>query len=102
MAQVQNEGGLQRGGYRDEWKPIIALDGAGVLLDYSVAYVPLWERALGHCPAECDADAHLPFDLWPVGRLEGQRLAVLQACMDEHFWSSIPPVALALKACRRL
>lgn len=83
-------------------KPIIALDGDGVLLDYSLAYAPLWERAFGYRPAELDKDAYSPLDRWAVERLEGERLAVLQACMDEQFWSSMPPCARAVEACHRL
>jgi phosphoglycolate phosphatase-like HAD superfamily hydrolase len=83
-------------------KPIIALDGDGVLLDYSLAYAPLWEHAFGYRPAERDRDVRSPLDRWTVERLEGERLAVLQACMDEHFWSSMPPIARAVAACHRL
>lgn len=80
----------------------IALDADGVLLDYSLAYASLWERAFGYRPAERDRDAYSPLDRWTVERLEPGRLNVLRACMDEQFWSSIQPVELAVEACHRL
>jgi len=83
-------------------KPIIALDADGVLLDYGLAYASVWERAFGHRPLERDKDAYSPLDRWAVEFLEGDRLAALRACMDEQFWSSIPPLERAVDACHRL
>lgn len=83
-------------------KPIIALDADGVLLDYGLAYASVWERAFGRRPLERDKDAYSPLDRWAVEFLEGERLAALRACMDEQFWSSIPPLKLAVEACHRL
>lgn len=46
-------------------RPLIALDADGVLLDYSLAYAHLWERAFGYFPKELDKNAYWP--LQPLG-----------------------------------
>lgn len=103
MEQVQLQAEMPLSGdTKLSGRPIIALDGDGVLLDYSLAYAPLWERAFGYRPVERDKDAYSPLDRWAVERLEGERLAALQACMDEHFWSTMPPCDRAVAACHRL
>jgi len=43
-------------------KPLIALDGDGVLLDYNLAYAKAWEKATGTYPLERDAKAYWPID----------------------------------------
>lgn len=83
-------------------KPIIALDADGVLLDYGLAYASVWERAFGQRPVERDKDAYFPFHRWAVEFLVGERLAALRACMDEQFWSCVPPLERAVEACHRL
>ena len=83
-------------------KPIIALDADGVLLDYGLAYASVWERAFGHRPVERDKDAYFPYHRWAVEFLEGERLATLRACMDEQFWSCVPPLKHTVEACHRL
>lgn len=83
-------------------RPIIALDADGVLLDYNLAYASVWERAFGQRPVEKDKDGYSPLDRWTVEFLEGERLAALRACMDEQFWSSVPPLELAVDACHQL
>jgi phosphoglycolate phosphatase-like HAD superfamily hydrolase len=83
-------------------KPIIALDADGVLLDYSLAYASFLERAFGYRPLALDKDAYSPRARWAVEFLEGERLAALRACMDEQFWSSVPPMNLEVEACHRL
>ena len=53
-------------------KPVIALDADGVLLDLSLGYASVWERAFGVRPAERDPKAYWPFDRWEVERLEDE------------------------------
>lgn len=55
-------------------RPLIALDADGVLLDYSLAYAHLWERAFGYFPKELDKNAYWPLDRWEVEALDGERL----------------------------
>jgi phosphoglycolate phosphatase-like HAD superfamily hydrolase len=83
-------------------KPIIALDADGVLLDYGLAYASVWDRAFGQRPVERDKDAYFPFHRWAVEFLDGDRLAALRTCMDEQFWSCVPPLERAVDACHRL
>jgi len=83
-------------------RPLIALDADGVLLDYSLAYGHLWERAFGYFPKELDKDAYWPMDRWEVEALDGEKLSIFKACMDEQFWSTIPAVEHAVQACHRL
>lgn len=83
-------------------RPLIALDADGVLLDYSLAYAHLWERAFGYFPKELDKDAYWPTDRWEVELLAGDRLSTFKACMDERFWSTIPAIEHAGQACHRL
>lgn len=83
-------------------RPLIALDGDGVLLDYNLAYAKAWERATGRYPAERDIQAYWAIDRWDVERLGGERLEQFRACFDVDFWSTIPPLASAVDACHRL
>lgn len=83
-------------------KPLIALDGDGVLLDYNLAYAKAWESATGTYPLERDAKAYWPIDRWDVERLAGEPLEKFRACFDVDFWSSIPPLGSAVAACQRL
>jgi len=83
-------------------RPLIALDADGVLLDYSLAYAHLWERAFGYFPKELDKNAYWPLDRWEVEALDGERLSIFKDCMDEQFWSTIPAVEHAVQACHRL
>lgn len=48
-------------------KPIVALDGDGVLLDNS-AYRAAWARAFGTLPRLRDPNAYWPIDRWEVRR----------------------------------
>ncbi|MDO8777966.1 MAG: HAD family hydrolase [Burkholderiaceae bacterium] len=83
-------------------KPIIALDGDGVLLDYNLAYATAWARYAGAHPTERDPHAYWHTDRWDVQRLTGERLAEFRAFFDAEFWASIPPIAGAVAACQRL
>jgi hypothetical protein len=74
----------------------------GVLLDYSTAYAAAWQRAFGEHPTLQDAHAYWPMDRWGVPRLAGEELQRLRVVFDEEFWSTIPPVAGALSACKIL
>lgn len=81
---------------------IIALDADGVLLDYSGAYANAWAKAFGERPALRDPEAYWPIDRWAVERLRGDRLSTFRAAFDEQFWSTVPAIAGAVEACRRL
>jgi len=91
---VQNGAMITRG--------IVALDADGVLLDFSLAYARVWERAFGRYPAERDPHAYWPTDRWDVEHLEGPRLYRLRQCFDDEFWTSIPAIPGALAACHQL
>ncbi len=80
----------------------IALDGDGVLLDYSTAYAGAWQRAFGVLPVLQDAQAYWPMDRWGIPRLTGAALERLRSVFDEEFWSSIPAVHGAVEACHIL
>lgn len=83
-------------------KAPIALDGDGVLLDYSTAYAQAWQRAFGEFPVLQEAQAYWPMDRWGVPRLTGAALERLRSVFDEEFWSTIPPVPGAVEACQFL
>lgn len=83
-------------------RSLIALDCDGVLLDFHLGYASAWERAFGQALAERDPLAYWPMDRWQVERLPPERRAVFRAAFDEHFWTTMQPIAGALDACRRL
>ncbi len=83
-------------------KPLIALDADGVLLDYHTAYADAWARAFGERPRERDPQAYWPMDRWDVVRLDEAGRARMRACLDEHFWSTMPALPGAVEACHRL
>jgi phosphoglycolate phosphatase-like HAD superfamily hydrolase len=83
-------------------KPLIALDGDGVLLDYNLAYSQAWSQFTGVYPVERDFRAYWPMERWGVQHLSGDRLAKFRAVFDGGFWSSIPAMAGAVDACHRL
>ena len=83
-------------------RPLIALDADGVLLDFHLAYAEAWRRAFGARPQERDAQAYWPIDRWQVERLQGSRLSHFRAHFDEDFWSSVPAIEGAVRACQRL
>lgn len=82
---------------------MIALDADGVLLDLSLGYASVWERAFGVRPAERDPRAYWPFDRWDVERLEdATRRARFRDHFDEAFWQGVPAIEGAVEACHRL
>lgn len=83
-------------------KPIIALDADGVLLDYHAAYRRAWGHAFGALPELRDPEAYWPMDRWDVRRLEGNELVRFRTCFDHDYWSSIPAVPGAVRACEDL
>ncbi len=83
-------------------RPLIALDADGVLLDYNLGYAAAWERAFGVRPRERDPQAYWAIDRWEVTRLSGAPLDRFRAAFDEQFWSSLPAIPGALKACHAL
>jgi phosphoglycolate phosphatase-like HAD superfamily hydrolase len=83
-------------------RPLIALDCDGVLLDFHLGYASAWARAFGEAPAERDPLAYWPMDRWHVDRLTPERRPLFRGAFDEHFWTTMPPIAGALEACHRL
>jgi phosphoglycolate phosphatase-like HAD superfamily hydrolase len=82
---------------------VIALDADGVLLDLSLGYASVWERAFGVRPRERDPRAYWPFDRWEVERLEDDaRRAHFRGHFDEAFWRAVPAIEGAVDACTRL
>lgn len=81
---------------------VIALDGDGVLLDYSTAYARAWERAFGEKVKLQNPQAYWPISRWGVRRLDGAELDKFREQMDETFWSTIPAIDGALEACMQL
>ena len=82
--------------------PVIALDADGVLLDYDAAYRQAWARAFGYLPKLRDPLAYWAKDRWEVSRLTGAELETFRACFDHDYWSSIPAIPGAVRACEEL
>ena len=83
-------------------RPLIALDADGVLVDLHLGYASAWERAFGSVLAERDPLAYWPMDRWRVERLDGEKRARFRAAFDAHFWSTMPAIDGAIRACHRL
>lgn len=83
-------------------KPIIALDGDGVLLDYHLAYQLVWQKAFGILPEIKDPMAYWPKDRYDVRHLDSTDLDYFRSFFDHDYWSSIPPIANAIDACHQL
>ncbi len=83
-------------------RPVIALDADGVLLDFHLAYAHAWRRVFGTFPAERDPLAYWPMDRWDVPRLGLIGKWRFRAAFDEGFWSSVPSMPGAVRACHRL
>lgn len=83
-------------------KPVIALDGDGVLFDYHEAYRGAWAKAFGALPPVRDPQAYWPLDRFEVRRVAGEEMALFRRQFDEEFWSSIPPMPGAVDACHAL
>jgi hypothetical protein len=84
------------------FKPLIALDCDGVLLDYNLAYAKAWARYAGAHPIERDPQAYWHFDRWGIERLSGDSLDKLRTFFDEDHWATIPEITGAAEACHRL
>lgn len=83
-------------------KPIICLDGDGVLLDFHSAYRTAWYRAFGSLPALKDPDAYWPIDRWDVHWLDGEELRHFRSYFDHEFWRTVPAISGAKDACKNL
>lgn len=83
-------------------KPVIALDGDGVLVDYHHAYRAAWADAFGSLPAVLDPNAYWALDRFDVRRLAGEELEKFRQAFDYDRWTSIPPLPGALEACHAL
>lgn len=83
-------------------KPVIALDGDGVLVDYHQAYRSAWAKAFGTVPAVRDPNAYWPLDRFEVRRLKGDELEQFRRCFDYEYWSTIPALPGAVDACHAL
>lgn len=83
-------------------KPIICLDGDGVLLDFHSAYRNAWHKAFGALPALKDPDAYWPIDRWDVRWLDGEELRHFRMHFDNEFWSTVPAIEGAKEACEKI
>ena len=82
-------------------KPVIALDGDGVLLDYHLAYQQAWHKAFGDLPKVRDPLAYWPKDRFDVRQLDSAELNYFRSFFDHDFWRSIPPIENAIEACHK-
>lgn len=83
-------------------RPLLALDGDGVLLDYLEAYADVWHEAFGARPSVRDPLGYGPLERWDVPRLEAEERVRFQQYFGSKFWSSVPAMPGALDACVRL
>lgn len=83
-------------------RPIIAVDGDGVTLDYHHGYRAAWHRAFGQLPAIRDPRAYWALDRYEVSHLSGDALDRFRRCFDEDHWSTLPPLPGAVDACNAL
>ncbi len=83
-------------------RPLLALDGDGVLLDYLEGYAEAWRQAFGVRPAVRDPLGYGPLERWDVPRLDAEGRARLRQHFGSKFWSSVPAIPGALDACVRL
>lgn len=80
----------------------IAIDGDGVLLDYNTAYSQAWFKAFGEHLILNNPRSYWPMERWNARRLVSDELEQFRSAFDLEFWSTIPAVPGALKACQRL
>lgn len=83
-------------------RPLLALDGDGVLLDYLEGYAEAWREAFGTRPAVRDPLGYGPLERWEVPRLDAEGRARFRQHFGTKFWSSVPAIPGALEACVRL
>lgn len=84
-------------------RPILAIDADGVLVDLHAGYARAWQQAFGEVLAERDPQAYWPMDRWAVDELDAERRMLLRAQFQKaELWESLPAIAGAVEACRRL
>jgi phosphoglycolate phosphatase-like HAD superfamily hydrolase len=83
-------------------RPLLALDGDGVLLDYLEGYAEAWREAFGTRPAVRDPLGYGPLERWEVPRLDAEGRARFRKHFDTKFWSSVPAIPGAVEASVRL
>ena len=83
-------------------RPLLALDGDGVLLDYLEAYAGAWHEVFGARPTVRDPLGYGPLERWEVPVLDAEELARFRQHFGSNFWSSVPGIPGALEACVRL
>ena len=83
-------------------RPLLALDGDGVLLDYLEGYAEAWREAFGTRPAVRDPLGYGPLERWEVPRLDAEGRARFRQHFGSKFWSSVPAIPGAVEACARL
>lgn len=82
---------------------LICLDCDGVMLDYNLAYARLWERAYGAFPEEINPSGYSVMDQYKIQRLRGFDLDhFMQFYRSSDFWSTMPALPNAVKACNDL
>ena len=83
-------------------RPLLALDGDGVLLDYLEGYAEAWREAFGTRPAIRDPLGYGPLERWDVPRLDVEVRARFRQYFGTKFWSSVPAISGAVEASLRL
>ena len=83
-------------------RPLLALDGDGVLLDCLEGYAEAWREAFGTRPAVRDPLGYGPLERWEVPRLDAEARARFRQHFGTKFWSSVPAIPGAGEASVRL
>lgn len=81
-------------------RPVIAIDGDGVLLNYNRTFGALWEAHFGVELEAVEPRAYHAVNFWGVEAPEKGH--AFWDIFDAHGWSSMPPMPGALEACERL
>ena len=79
-------------------RPLLALDGDGVLLDYLEGYAEAWREAFGTRPAVRDPFGYGPLERFEVPRLDAEGRARFRKHFGTKFWSSVPAIPGAVEA----
>lgn len=83
-------------------REVIAIDGDGVIFDYSEGYIRAWEKCFGYRPAVVNPAATMVTDKYGVPHLEGDELEHFRSEFSDDFWATLPILEGAEEACRML
>lgn len=68
----------------------LAIDGDGVIFDYSAGYINNWEKIFGYRPKLLNPAATLVTQRYGIPKLSGDVLEDFQNLFDFEFWSTLP------------